>query len=285
MHDVSHTPPMNSAWTRNTKHSTFNVPPGPLHWHPDTPSHTCTQRTPQPSTCARSQVRTPPSPLRTSRPQPARPSPPPSPPLLPLPLLLRVPLPPPLRVLSPIPLQVLPPPRTQNATSGASYRCYKRATSRSSACACSIPRPPWRSPRPTAPWTQTATAISRGSSSALGLPPPSYFVHSRRLPYPPPPLLLSDRSGHPRYVVRLRKNKACALGSHCTVRCGTACVDGFVFLLRTGDDPPRDRTAELRALGFPTRHLGPVQMTTDTALGVTKRVVVDRGLYPATPCM
>ena len=45
----------------------------------------------------------------------------------------------------------------------------------------------------------------------------------------------------------------------------------------TGDDPPRDRTAELRALGFPTRHLGPVQMTTDTALGVTKRVIVDRG--------
>ena len=50
-----------------------------------------------------------------------------------------------------------------------------------------------------------------------------------------------------------------------------------------GDDPPRDRTAELRALGFPTRHLGPVQMTTDTALGVTKRVVEDRGscLVPA----
>ena len=29
-------------------------------------------------------------------------------------------------------------------------------------------------------------------------------------------------------------------------------------------------------LGFPTRHLGPVQMTTDTALGVTKLVVHDR---------
>lgn len=42
-----------------------------------------------------------------------------------------------------------------------------------------------------------------------------------------------------------------------------------------GDDPPRDRTAELRVLGFPTRHLGPVQMTTDTALGVTKLVVHD----------
>ncbi|KAI0301419.1 DUF431-domain-containing protein [Russula brevipes] len=48
------------------------------------------------------------------------------------------------------------------------------------------------------------------------------------------------------------------------------------FLFGVRDDPPRDRTAELRALGFPTRHLGPVQMTTDTALGVTKRVVVDR---------
>ncbi|KAF8477713.1 hypothetical protein DFH94DRAFT_755261 [Russula ochroleuca] len=48
------------------------------------------------------------------------------------------------------------------------------------------------------------------------------------------------------------------------------------FLFGVRDDPPRDRTAELRALGFPTRHLGPVQMTTDTALGVTKRVIVDR---------
>ena len=46
--------------------------------------------------------------------------------------------------------------------------------------------------------------------------------------------------------------------------------------LLQGDDPPRDRTSELRAHGFPTRHLGPVQMTTDTALGVTKLVVADR---------
>ncbi len=50
-----------------------------------------------------------------------------------------------------------------------------------------------------------------------------------------------------------------------------------------GDDPPRDRTAELRALGFPTRHLGSVQMTTDTALGVTKRIVVDRGPSLSSP--
>ncbi|TKY86925.1 hypothetical protein EX895_004213 [Sporisorium graminicola] len=42
-----------------------------------------------------------------------------------------------------------------------------------------------------------------------------------------------------------------------------------------GDDPPRDRTSSLRQLGFPSRHLGGIQMTTDTALGVTKRCVED----------
>lgn len=47
-----------------------------------------------------------------------------------------------------------------------------------------------------------------------------------------------------------------------------------------GDDPPRDRTAELRKQGFPTRHLGAMQMTTDTALGVTKLVVQDQSLSP-----
>jgi len=49
----------------------------------------------------------------------------------------------------------------------------------------------------------------------------------------------------------------------------------FLFGGILGDDPPRDRTSELRVLGFPTRHLGSVQMTTDTALGVTKIVVND----------
>ncbi|KAG0699389.1 SAM-dependent RNA methyltransferase [Suillus ampliporus] len=50
-----------------------------------------------------------------------------------------------------------------------------------------------------------------------------------------------------------------------------------------GDDPPRDRTSELRQLGFPARHLGPTQMTTDTALGVTKRVVDDKVQLSAIP--
>jgi len=45
-------------------------------------------------------------------------------------------------------------------------------------------------------------------------------------------------------------------------------------LLMISDDDQtttRDRTAEHRALGFSTRLLGPVQITTDTMLGVTKR--------------
>ncbi|CAE6478671.1 unnamed protein product [Rhizoctonia solani] len=60
----------------------------------------------------------------------------------------------------------------------------------------------------------------------------------------------------------------------------------FLFggiLVIPGDDPPRDRTSELRRLGFPNRHLGSVQMTTDTALGVTKRVVVDKVALQAIP--
>lgn len=47
----------------------------------------------------------------------------------------------------------------------------------------------------------------------------------------------------------------------------------FVFGGILGDDPPRDRTAELRAKGFVGRKLGPEQMTTDTAARVTRMVV------------
>ncbi|KAI8853165.1 SAM-dependent RNA methyltransferase [Chytridium lagenaria] len=40
-----------------------------------------------------------------------------------------------------------------------------------------------------------------------------------------------------------------------------------------GDDPPKDRTKMLRQLGFATRHLGPIQMTTDTAVLVSHRIL------------
>ncbi|KAF9925134.1 hypothetical protein FBU30_005027 [Linnemannia zychae] len=52
--------------------------------------------------------------------------------------------------------------------------------------------------------------------------------------------------------------------------------DFFLFGGILGDDPPRDRTGELRKLGFATRHLGPVQMTTDTAVNVTRRIVEEK---------
>ena len=52
--------------------------------------------------------------------------------------------------------------------------------------------------------------------------------------------------------------------------------EAFLFGGILGDDPPRDRTAELRILGLPSRHLGSVQMTTDTAVLVT-HTVVERG--------
>jgi len=55
--------------------------------------------------------------------------------------------------------------------------------------------------------------------------------------------------------------------------------DWFLYGGILGDDPPRDRTGELRKLGFEGRHLGAVQMTTDTALGVTKLVVEDQSMY------
>ncbi|ODV90237.1 hypothetical protein CANCADRAFT_147932 [Tortispora caseinolytica NRRL Y-17796] len=40
-----------------------------------------------------------------------------------------------------------------------------------------------------------------------------------------------------------------------------------------GDDPPQDRTGELRKYGFAGRRLGDIQMTTDTAVRVTKLVL------------
>ncbi|KAG0005584.1 hypothetical protein BGZ65_010741 [Modicella reniformis] len=78
---------------------------------------------------------------------------------------------------------------------------------------------------------------------------------------------------------RIPHNKVCLLDpASPTVLCPED-GDQFDFYLFggiLGDDPPRDRTSELRKLGFVTRHLGPVQMTTDTAVNVTRIVVEER---------
>ncbi|KAF8458852.1 DUF431 domain-containing protein [Terfezia claveryi] len=52
--------------------------------------------------------------------------------------------------------------------------------------------------------------------------------------------------------------------------------DTYVFGGILGDDPPRDRTSELRKYGYQGRRLGPKQMTTDTAVRVTRMVVEDK---------
>ncbi|ODA80332.1 hypothetical protein RJ55_03290 [Drechmeria coniospora] len=52
--------------------------------------------------------------------------------------------------------------------------------------------------------------------------------------------------------------------------------DAFLFGGILGDDPPRDRTSELRKKGFEGRRLGEKQMTTDTAMRVTRMVVQDK---------
>ncbi|KAF1987875.1 DUF431-domain-containing protein [Aulographum hederae CBS 113979] len=56
--------------------------------------------------------------------------------------------------------------------------------------------------------------------------------------------------------------------------------DVFLFGGILGDDPPRDRTSELRKKGFEGRRLGPVQMTTDTAVRVTRMIVQGRKPVP-----
>jgi len=52
--------------------------------------------------------------------------------------------------------------------------------------------------------------------------------------------------------------------------------DVFLFGGILGDNPPRDRTSELRKKGFEGRRLGPKQMTTDTAVRVTRMVIEQR---------
>ncbi|KAL3424344.1 carboxypeptidase d [Phlyctema vagabunda] len=59
--------------------------------------------------------------------------------------------------------------------------------------------------------------------------------------------------------------------------------DIFLFGGILGDDPPRDRTSELRKKGFQGRRLGPMQMTTDTAVRVTRLVAQEKIPYEKIP--
>ncbi|KAH0578737.1 hypothetical protein H2248_003862 [Termitomyces sp. 'cryptogamus'] len=96
----------------------------------------------------------------------------------------------------------------------------------------------------------------------------------------------AEASCHEEDVLNLMKSRGISIDRVCLLdpkaekalspEDGDGQFDMFLFGGILGDDPPRDRTGELRVMGFPTRHLGPVQMTTDTALGVTKLVLKDK---------
>jgi len=76
-----------------------------------------------------------------------------------------------------------------------------------------------------------------------------------------------------------RKDKVCLLDPSASEDLTPEDGDRFeVFLFGgiLGADPPLDRTAILRNKGFEGRRLGKPQMTTDTAVRVTRTVVQDR---------
>ena len=74
-----------------------------------------------------------------------------------------------------------------------------------------------------------------------------------------------------------RKHRVCLLDPQADKELAPSAsqeFDTFLFGGILGDDPPRDRTGELRKKGFAGRRLGPKQMTTDTAVRVTRMVVL-----------
>ena len=115
----------------------------------------------------------------------------------------------------------------------------------------------------------TVVSSNTSSSSSSSKPPAKFFVSQESiltyLASASPPIPISK-------VCLLDPKAPKAL---CPEDGKSGKFEFFLFGGILGDDPPRDRTGELRAMGFEGRHLREVQMTTDTALHVTKLVVED----------
>lgn len=56
-------------------------------------------------------------------------------------------------------------------------------------------------------------------------------------------------------------------------------IDAWQYSHWTDNLRPVDRTSELRKKGYEGRRLGPVQMTTDTAVRVTRICVQDKSMF------
>lgn len=120
-----------------------------------------------------------------------------------------------------------------------------------------------------------ASSVAFTSLSTTSIPPLKTYLNSDKASLHTEPILkmLTQRTPP------IPQSRVCLLDPRATKVLAPEDGETFdVFLYGgiLGDDPPRDRTGELRALGFEGRHLGPVQMTTDTAVGVTKIVVEDK---------
>ncbi|KRW99584.1 hypothetical protein PPERSA_03759 [Pseudocohnilembus persalinus] len=59
--------------------------------------------------------------------------------------------------------------------------------------------------------------------------------------------------------------------------------DCFLFGGILGDHPPKDRTKELRQIGFKQKRLGDIQLTTDTALLITKLIIENGHKFDEIP--
>lgn len=61
------------------------------------------------------------------------------------------------------------------------------------------------------------------------------------------------------------------------------CSKVFSLSIPLVDEFDFDRTSVLRVRGFPTRNLGNMQMTTDTAVRVSKMILIDGATFPEIP--
>jgi ribosome biogenesis SPOUT family RNA methylase Rps3 len=114
------------------------------------------------------------------------------------------------------------------------------------------------------------------SLSSTSIPPLKEYLSSPKAHLHTEPILTTLKTLSP----PISQSRVCLLDPRATKVLSPEDADLFdVFLYGgiLGDDPPRDRTGELRKLGFEGRHLGEKQMTTDTAVKVTKMVVEDGG--------
>lgn len=140
--------------------------------------------------------------------------------------------------------------------------------------------------------TQLKEAVAQStapSSSSTSRPPAHYFVSQDSI------LTFLASSSPPIPISKVCLLDPKAPKALCPEDGDSDRFEYFLFGGILGDDPPRDRTGELRAMGFEGRHLREVQMTTDTALHVTKLVVEDKSecrgvaaflaLARAAPCV